>query len=116
MIKDVEIKQATQEDIKLFYPEGCPYTVYAWVASYKGQPSCLAGVNVEYMQMVPFCDIKPNSAPKMTVYRTAKELFELIKSLKLPLTTGTKGCKSKFLESLGFVHIGSLQGWEMYRC
>jgi len=116
-IKDVEIKKATAEDIKFFYPEGSPRTCYAWIAFYRGMPACLAGVIMETGQYpVPFSDVLPNKAPKMTVYRTAIALFELIKSLKLPLFTGTEGCKSKFLESLGFVYIGERQGWEMYQC
>ena len=116
MIQDVEIRQATLDDIKLFYAEGPPFTVQAWLASYKGQPACLAGVIIRRGMMTPFCDIKPNDAPKMTIWRTAKELFRLIKSLNLPLITGTENCKSKFLESLGFRHIGQNNGWEMYKC
>lgn len=117
MIENVEIRQASAEDIKLFYPNGSPYTVQAWLALYKGEPACLAGIIIQRGQIVPFSDVKPDiDAPKMTVYRTAKELFRLIKSLNLTLTTGTEGCRSKFLEKLGFKHIGPLNGWEMYKC
>lgn len=116
MIPHVEIKQATADDIKVFYPEGSPYSIYAWVALYKDIPTCLAGVIMKPNQAIPFCDVKENDAPKITVYKTAKELFELIKSLKLPLTTGVEGHRSKFLEKLGFVHIGPFRGWEMYKC
>lgn len=117
MIEHVEIRKATAEDIKLFYPDGPPYTAEAWLASYKGVPACLAGIAIRPGQIVPFCDLKDNiNAPKITIWRTAKELFRLIKSLNLPLTTGVECHRSRFLEKLGFKHIGPNQGWEMYKC
>jgi hypothetical protein len=116
VIKDVDIKKATDEDIRIFYPDGSPFTIQAWVASYKGTPTCLAGVIYEKTRFVPFSDVIPNDAPKMTVWRTVLELWGLIKGLELPLTTGVQCKKSEFLERLGFKHIGSAQGWEMYKC
>ena len=116
MIKDVEIRVATVDDIKLFYPDLTPPKVTAWVALYKGDVVCLSGVIHEESRNVPFSDVKPNNAPKLTVWRTVLALWGLIKDLGLPLETGTEGRCSPFLERLGFGHVATVDGWEMYRC
>lgn len=113
MIKDVEIRHATAEDIKIFYPEGSPHSVQAWVALYKGRIDCLAGVIIKRGSLIPFCDVRKTEASQITIWKTAKVLFEHIKSLNLPLITATQG-RSKFLEKLGFKHNGTHQGWETY--
>lgn len=116
MIKDVQIRKADAEDIRLFFPEGSPYTIYAWIAFYKGEAACLAGVIMKRGQAIPFADVKPNTASKRTTWMAAKELLEQIKTLELPLVTATECARSPFLEKLGFKHLGHNQGWEMYKC
>lgn len=114
MIQHVEIKQASAEDIREFTGHYCPYTVYAWIAYYRGMPACLAGVMLEPGKAVPFSDVLPNKAPKPTIWKTARVLFENIKSLNLPLTTACLNY-SRFLEELGFVHAGTYEGHEVYK-
>lgn len=120
MIKDVEIRRANAEDIKAFYPAGSPRTCYVWVAHYKGVPACLAGVTVERGGHVAFCDIKQNDAPKMTVWRTAKVLFNHMKSLGLPMMAiycdpELQRMGQEFVKRLGFRYVTTRNGAEIYK-
>ena len=114
-IKDVEIRVASAGDVENFVGRKPVYSVIAWIASYKGIDVCLAGIVCDGTRNIPFCDVKKNDASKITVWRTVQALFRLIKGLNVPMETGTEGRKSKFLEHLGFVQVGNVEGWEMYR-
>lgn len=118
-IKDVEIRQATADDIKLFYPDGPPRTSYSWLALYRGKPACLAGIIMErggciaYSEILPDCD-----APKITIWRTARALLDLIKSVGVPVyamcdpeNVGT----NKFVERLGFKFNRVYEGVRVYK-
>lgn len=104
---DVTIREATAEDLLGFYghmPEG---EIRAWLALYKGIPACMAGYRRDPGGYVAFSDVKPwVRAPRMTVYRTAKAMFDAMLATGVPLITAAKGCGKqapKFLASLGFV-------------
>lgn len=120
-IKDVEIKRANAEDIKAFYAEGSPKSCYAWVAYYKGVPTCLAGVTIERRAgCVAFCDIKENDAPKMTIWRTANVLFSHMKSLGLPMIAiycfpDAQRRGQEFVKRLGFQHVVTKDGVEFFK-
>lgn len=117
-IKDVEIRRASREDIKLFYPNGFR-TCYAWIAFYKGKPGCLAGVIVERGGYIAFSDVaKDIQAPKITIWRTARVLFDHIKSLKLPLYAACEfsdNMAQEFLKRLGFRYIMPYQQTELFK-
>lgn len=121
MIKDVRIETATSEAIKAFYPEGCPRSCYGWIAYYKDQPACFAGVTLERTGAVAFCDIRKNDAPKLTVWRTAKAMFEKIKNLGLPIVA-IYGCPAEqrrgqsFVKRLGFEYAYTYDGMEIFKC
>jgi len=122
MIKDVEIVKATAENIRYFYPDGCPRTCYGWIAYYKGQPACFAGVTVERGGYVAFCDLKPDiNAPKQTIWRAAKIMFENMRSLNLPMMAiycepHKQRQGQKFVERLGFRYSHTYDGMEIYKC
>lgn len=118
-IKDVEIRQASLDDIKLFYPDGSPRTAYSWLALYKGVPACLAGLIVHRSGCIAFSEIAPGiDAPRMTIWRTAKVLFSLIEQLKLPMQAACDigdTAAHRFVEALGFIAAKRrLQGMEMF--
>lgn len=117
-VKDVEIRQATADDIRLFYPNGAPRTVYAWIAFYKGVPACLAGLVVERGGCVAFSEVKPGiDAPKRTIWLAAKMLLEHIKALKLPMYAGCEisdKMAQKFVTRLGFKREREHQGMELF--
>ena len=119
-VKDVEIRQATAEDIKLFYPDGPPRTAYSWIAFYKGEPACLCGLILERGGCVAYSEIKPGiKAPKVTIWKAAKKLFALIEQLKLPMYAGCEIYDMKaqaFVERLGFKYERTFQGMELYKC
>lgn len=121
MIKDVRIEQATSESIKAFYSEGCPHTCYGWIAYYKDQPACFAGVTLDKSGAIAFCDIKENDAPKMTVWRTAKAMFENIKSIGLPMIAPycdpeNQRSGQSFVKHLGFEYAYTYNGMEVFKC
>lgn len=117
-IKDVEIYQATADDIRTFFPNGAPRTAYSWVATYKGKPACLAGITLEKGGTLVFTEILPDiGAPKMTVWRTAKALLECIRSVGLPMYTACQESNldaQAFVQRLGFTHKYPARGLEYY--
>lgn len=121
-MKDVEIRKATAEDVKAFYPEGLPTnSAYVWVAIYKGELACIAGLTVSRFGAVAFSDLKPiaKTAPKRVIWETAKQLFAEIKGLGLPMITAADPClkgSKEFLERLGFTHVGPRYGKEVFSC
>lgn len=90
------------------------------MAEYKGVPVCLAGVARVDGGLFAFSELRDHDAPKMTVYRTARALFEKIKKtgpviiadpeqLRLDIAKNAP----RFLESLGFYRIdGGLYRWD----
>lgn len=118
-IKDVEIKMATAEDIKLFYPGGPPRTSYSWVAFYKGSPACLAGLVLDRGGYIAYSEMKKNGASKLTIWRTAKALLARIKALRLPMYAACEmsdKMAQAFVARLGFDHEREFQGLELFKC
>ncbi len=117
-IKDVEIRQATAEDIKLFYPNGSPRTVYAWLALYKGVPACLAGLIIDRRaSCVAFSEVKEVDASKLTRWRTAQVLFAHIRALNMPMFAACEASDKnaqRFVERLGFKRYCPYKGAEIY--
>lgn len=117
-IKDVEIRVATADDARLFYPDGCPRSCYGWIASYKGEPACFAGLIIERGGCVAFSEIKPGiTAPRMTIWRTALVLLEHIKALNLPMYAGCDlqdKMAHKFVQMLGFIRQREFQEMELF--
>lgn len=117
-IKDVEIRPATAEDIRLFYPDGPPRTSYSWIALYKGLPACLAGLIVERGGCIAYSEVKPDiAAPKLTVWRTAHALLAHICALKLPMYAACEfhdKMAQAFVMRLGFKHERKFQGSELF--
>lgn len=117
-IKNVTIRRASAEDIRYFYPDGAPRTSHAWLALYKNQPACLAGLTVERGGCVAYSEILPGIvAPKATIWRTARALMEHIKSLNLPMYAACDPVNisaQKFVERLGFKHERLFQDMELY--
>lgn len=115
-IKDVEIRSATVEDIKLFYPDGPPRTAYSWLALYKGIPACLAGLIMERGGCIAYSEMKEGNYPKKAIYRTARALFERIKSIGVPIHTVCENNERNraFIERLGFIFKRMHDGKELY--
>ena len=104
---NVEIRRATADDITAFYGVPSRSSCLAWIALWKGQPACLAGISFEGFGMVGFSMMKEGiDAPPITIWRTAKIMLGFIKEKGFPLFAKANDCKhnsAKFLESLGFV-------------
>jgi hypothetical protein len=89
-------------------------TVKAFTVLSDGEPVAIAGVTIERDKFIAFSDIKEGvSAPKMTIWRTAKKLAEHIKELGLPAIATTDN--GKFLESIGFQYAGNTENKGIYR-
>lgn len=119
MIKNVDIRQATAEDIKLFYPNGSPYTCYAFLASYQGKPAALAGLIIKRTGAVIFSDMLPHGASKRTAWLAIKELYGRIVQLDIPFYTAVEGCeeRSKMLfKHLGMQYLTKMDGLEYFVC
>lgn len=110
MHPDVVIRRATAEDIGAFYGQAIRPSVKAWVALWKGEVACIAGIAFEENGEVAFSDVKPSiDAPKITIWRTAKALLEEMKAKGLPLIVPLdrrRDKTEKFLMSLGLVWVG----------
>ncbi len=104
----VEIRRATADDIIAFYGKPTRASVKAWVALWNGEPTCMAGIALERAGPIAFSDMKPNDAPLMTIWRTAKIMLELIKEKGLPIMVALEDCRDssgRFMESLGLVPV-----------
>lgn len=119
-IKDVEIRVATADDIRLFYPAGPPRTSYSWIASYKGTPACLAGLIIEKGGCIAYSEIKHGiDAPKLTIWKTAVALMQHIRALDLPMYAACETydkMAQAFVERLGFKRERNFQGMELFKC
>jgi len=119
MIKDVEIRQATAEDIKTFYPDGSPRTCYAWVALYRGLPVCIAGLIIQRTGAIIFSDMLPHGAPKRTAWLVIRELYARIVALGIPFYTAIE-CDNersrRLFKHLGMVYLRTVSGEEVYTC
>ena len=111
---DVLIRRASKEDLEAFYGKAARPSCKAWIAFYKGEPACVAGIALERIGPVAFSDVKPGvDAPPITIWRTAKKMLDEMRERKLPLIVGINKCKpnsEKFLRSLGFVALGEHGG------
>ena len=117
-IKDVEIRQASAADIKLFYPDGPPRTTYSWVALYKGIPSCLAGLIVERGGCIAYMELKPGNYPNVTMGRTALALMKHIENIGLPMFAMCDPANEKaqaFVTHLGFNRQRAYEGVELFK-
>lgn len=118
-IKDVEIRRATSQDVALFYGEECPRTCYAWIAFYKGKAACVAGLTVDRRAgCIAFSEIKPDiNAPKITIWRTAKQLSDKIVQLGFPMYAAcdlSDKMAQEFVKRLGFIRQRNYQGMELF--
>jgi hypothetical protein len=111
---DVEIRRATKEDLEAFYGRATRPSCKAWIALYKGEPACVAGISLERVGPVAFSDVKPGiDAPTITIWRTAKAMLDEMKARGFPLIVGINKClpnSQKFLQSLGFTVVGDHDG------
>lgn len=116
-IKDVVIRQATAEDMKLFFPDGSPRTSYSWLATYKGEPACLAGLILERGGCIAYSEMREVNAPKQTIWRTARALLELIVALGLPMhaacDVGNERTQA-FVQRLGFTKERKFNDSELF--
>lgn len=117
-MSDVVIRPATIEDYSAFYPhDPLTDTIRAWAVDYHGKLACIAGViRVNPYDLLAFSDIMPGiEAPKATVWKTARQLFENIKGLGLDIIADPDcniGRAPVFLRRLGFHEInGGLYKW-----
>lgn len=105
MNEDVQIREATLEDIRAFYGKEPPVSVMAWVAVWRGRVACIAGIAFEPYGDVAFSDTVPDlDAPPITIWRTAKRMFDAMTAAGFPLIVPInrhKDKSSRFLESMG---------------
>lgn len=107
-----KIRPATPEDIEFFFGT-IAKTVRAWVVEYNGEPKGIAGTYREGNVTIAFSEILEHTAPKITVYRLAKELMN---KMTPPVYAVPEDClkgSRKFLESLGFERVkGNIYIWQ----
>jgi len=104
---DVEVRRADSADLIAFYGKLPAVSCKAWVARWKGETVCCAGVAYEDIGPVAFSDMKPGiKAPPIKIWRTAKYLLEEMRASGLPLIVELNRRKhnsEEFLKSLGFM-------------
>jgi len=116
---DVEVRRADSADLEAFYGRDVRPSVKAWIALWRGEPSCIAGIAFEEAGFVAFCDVRPGlKASPIKIWRTAKYILDEMLGKGLPLITqlNTSIDKSeKFLQSLGFEIVQAEDGHVLYR-
>lgn len=111
MRNEIEIRPTTADDVLAFYGQPSPKSMRAFTVLRDGEIACIAGVTIEPDGLVAFSDMK-GTAPKMTIWRTAKKLTKLIQDMQLPAYATTSN--GKFLASLGLEYAGEIEGQTVY--
>lgn len=111
-----EARPATREEIERFDPER-RNTVRALAFYYNGELAAIGGITVEHGRLVAFSNICDNlEAPKMTIYRAARDVMKFIGNRPILASADPAFPNSgRFLESLGFTHIGTQECGEVYQ-
>lgn len=96
------IRPATSQDISQFYEKNTTYATKAWAVDYNGALACVAGVELRPKQAVVFSGmIDGIDAPKLTIWRCARDLMDKIRGLNLPLLVAI--CDDRFINSPRFL-------------
>ncbi len=113
-MKDFEIRQTIASDFPIVCDRQNDQTVKAFTVVRNGEPVAIAGVTIKDGECIAFSDIKEGvTAPRMTVWKAAKELADRIHGLNLPAYATT--AKWKFLASLGCEYIRDIENKKIYR-
>lgn len=109
----IEIRPAIASDFEAVCKQKPHVSVRAFTVLREGEPVAIAGITLEPSKFIAFSDIKEGTtAPKMTIWKIAKKLTELIRQLGLPAIASTKN--GKFLESVGFKYAGEAEDKQIY--
>lgn len=113
----VEIRPATFADLQQFYDTNPGDTVRAVSVFADGELAAVAGVRIERGRLTAFSDIKEGiTAPKITIWRTAKELMKHVTKTNAPLLAVCEDERAcRFLERLGWKHLKSDDCGEVYQ-
>lgn len=114
----IEIKPTTADDVIAFNGKPSDKTIRAFSVWKDGQLACIAGVTIEPDKIVAFSDVRSHNAPKLTVYRVARELMKRIKEMNLPaiaVANADLPNSQRFLASLGFTFVGDCEDGAIYQ-
>lgn len=103
----VEIREASEEDITAFFGGKQDYDLRAWLVTWRGVPSAMAGFVRYEDKWIVFSDIKEGVvAPKTLIFKVAMELVEIMRSakegLEIAIEPELSHTKEKFYNKLGF--------------
>lgn len=105
----IEIRPTTQADIVAFSGHRSQKTIRAFTVLLDGEVTCIAGVTIEPDGVMAFSDLREGlQVPKMTIYRYAKQLADLIRGWGLPaaaVADPNRPNSDRFLERMGFCYI-----------
>lgn len=103
-------------DFYAFYGTASPKSCKAWTVWYDDEIAAIAGVTLNRNSMILFSDMKRGASyPKVAIFKVACYVVEQVAKMKKPVLAAGGDGNKKFLESLGFVYIGTYQGQELYR-
>lgn len=107
----VTYRVASAEDIEGVTGEKPVYSVKALAFFYDGELAGIGGYKIHNGSYVAFSDIKKGvEAPKLTIYRCALIIMDLIKSKGLPMFASAEN--PELCERLGFERFnGDLYKW-----
>lgn len=117
----LEIRPATEEDIKRFYGfEKIPYTIRALAFFYNGELAGIGGVRFQNGLCLVFSDSIENvKAPAITFYRCGLEVMKMARSMGVPLVAHRNKCiegSDKFIKAMGFTFYEKSGDEEFYVC
>lgn len=117
---EVVIRPITHDDILAFYGRGLRRTVKGWAIDLNGELAAICGVTIGGGPVVAFSEIKPDlDVPKITVWRTARDLMDRIEALGFKTVFALASPKipgaPAFLARLGFIHDESSVRGEVFK-
>ena len=117
-MKNYSIREATVEDYMVLYRKIPQHSSRAWVADYGGRVVCLVGVEFQPRGAFVFSDVVEDlDAPKLTIFRAAKEFMAKIEELNRPVTAvcdGTFFNSPKMLKMFGFKYVQNTDQGEVF--
>jgi hypothetical protein len=108
----IEKHKATSRDVESMLGQKSPVTFRGWVWKLDGEAVAIAGYYLTASSAVVFSDIR-GDVSKFKIWR---EAVAAMKDITIPaICVATRGSE-RFLERLGWEHVGPSEDGEVYKC
>lgn len=110
------LRLATQEDAKIFFDEGLPFSIKAQVLEYEGTPAAIGGIYLKKGAFTAFLRIIKNDLPKYAFYKQLKKAFlkTSFGSIVTAIRDENEPNSERLLIKLGFEYSHNINNQEVW--